>query len=149
MKHTTYSFTDVEAVISHPSYGQFSMNGEGIGSFSVSKVTERSQQNVAADGNVMTSKVAGNNGTVTVNAQQTSSLHGWLQGLFNYLWSAPTSEWAQISLTIRAPKMGKAITCSYGAFQKEPDEPFEAQGQDVAWVLLFADIQRITKVNKV
>ena len=35
MRYSTYSFTDVTAVISHPSYGQFSVNGEGIGNFSV------------------------------------------------------------------------------------------------------------------
>lgn len=145
LKHSTYSFTDVEAIISHPSYGQFSLSGEGIGNFTVTKVTERSQQNVAADGCVMTSKIAGNNGSVTISAQQTSSLHNWLQGLFNYLWSASTNEWAQIALTIRAPKMGKVISCNYGAFQKEPDEPFEQQGQAVSWTLLFADIQRLTK----
>lgn len=144
MKHSIYSFTDVNAVISHPSYGQFSLEGEGMGSFTVTKVTERSQQNVAADGCIMTSKIAGNNGSVTINAQQTSSLHNWLQGLFNYLWAAPTNEWAQISLTIRAPKMGKVISCTYGSFQKEADEPFEAQGQDIAWTLLFSDIQRLT-----
>ena len=93
----------------------------------------------------MTSKIAGNNGTVSINAQQTSPLHNWLQGLFNYLWSASTDEWAQISLTIRAPKMSKTISCSYGAFQKEPDEPFESQGQNVSWVLLFGDIQRLNR----
>lgn len=140
---STYSFTDVVATISHPSYGSYSIQGEGIGDMTITKSTDRSVHDVASDGSIMTSKVAGNNGTVAINAQQTSSLHEWLQGLFNYLWQADTSEWAQISCTIEAPKMGKSFYCTGGAFTKEPDEPFQAQGQRVAWTLLFADIQRI------
>lgn len=141
--YSTYSFTDVDFVISHPSYGQFAANGEGIGEFSVSKTTDRSAHNVAADGSVMTSKIAGNNGTVAISAQQTSELHQWLQGLFNYLWQADTDEWARISVTIRAPKMKKRHLCSNGSFQKEPDTPYQSQGQTVSWNLMFGDIQNL------
>lgn len=143
MKHNTYSFTDIDAVISHPSYGQYSLQGEGMGDFTVTKTTERSSQDVAADGTIMTSKIAGNNGTVTINAQQTSTLHNWLQGLFNYLVAAPTDEWAQISLTIRAPKLKKTDYCTGGCFQKEGDEGFQSQGQRISWPLMFADIQKL------
>ena len=140
---STYSFTDVSIVISHASYGSFSLVGEGIGDVVVTKVTDRSVHDVASDGSIMTSKIAGNNGTVTLNAQQTSPLHEWLQGLFNYLWQADTSEWAQISCTIDAPKMGKQHYCTSGAFQKEADQPYQAQGQRLSWTLMFGDIQNI------
>lgn len=140
---STYSFTDVNATISHPAYGSYSVQGEGIGDMTISKTTDRSSHDVAADGAIMISKIAGNNGNVTINAQQTSSLHEFLQGLFNYCWQADTSEWAQISMTIEAPKMGKTYYCTGGAFVKEPDEPFQSQGQRVQWGILFADIQRI------
>lgn len=141
--HNTYSFTDVTAVLSHPSYGQYSLMGEGVGDITVTKLTDRSTQDIAGDGTVMTSKIAGNNGNVAINAQQTSTLHNWLSGLFNYLVSAATDEWAQLSLTIRAPKLKKTIICTNGAFVKEADEPFQAQGQRLSWVLLFADIQKL------
>jgi hypothetical protein len=140
---STYSFTDINATISHPSYGSYTIQGEGIGDLTVSKTTERSAHDVAADGSIMVSKIAGNNGAVAINAQQTSSLHQFLQGMFNYLWGADTSEWAQISCTIEAPKMGKTYYCTGGSFGKEPDEPFQSQGQRVAWNIMFADIQRI------
>ena len=142
-KHSTYSFTDINATISHPAYGSYDIQGEGIGDLSISKVTDRTTHDVAADGNIMVSKIAGNNGNVTINAQQTSTLHNWLQGLFNYLWNADTSQWAQISMTITAPKMSKTYYCTGGAFVKEPDEPFQSQGQRVSWGLLFADVQRL------
>lgn len=142
-KHSTYSFTDIAATISHPGYGSYSIQGEGIGDMTITKLTDRSVHDVAADGSIMTSKIAGNNGNVTINAQQTSSLHNFLQGMFNYLWSASTDEWAKISLTVRAPKMQKTYYCTGGAFVKEPDEQFQSQGQKIPWVLLFNDIQRI------
>lgn len=142
-KLSTYSFTDINATISHPSYGSYTIQGEGIGDMTISKTTDRSAHDVAADGAIMVSKIAGNNGSVAINAQQTSSLHQFLQGMFNYCWSADTDEWAQISLTITAPKMGKTYYCTGGSFNKEPDEPFQSQGQRVSWNLLFADVQRI------
>ena len=141
--HTTYSFTDVSAVLSHPSYGQFAMEGEGIGDFTINKMTERTAHDVAADGHIMVSKIAGNNGTITINAQQTSALHNWLQGCFNYCWAADTDEWARITLTIRAPKMGKMTIATGGSFNKEADEQFQAQGQRVSWTLMFADVQKM------
>lgn len=143
MAHSTYSFSDITATLSHPSYGSYSLAGEGIGDMTISKTTDRTAHDVASDGHIMVSKIAGNNGSVAINAQQTSALHNWLQGLFNYLVAAPTNEWAQISLTVTAPKMKKTYYCTGGAFVKEPDEPFQAQGQRVSWTILFADLQRL------
>ena len=141
--HTTYSFTDIEGTISHPSYGSFSIQGEGVGEMSINMMTDRTVHDVASDGHIMVSKIAGNNGTVNINAQQTSEMHNFLLGLFNYLWSATTDEWAQISLTITAPNMGETVYCQGGAFQKIGDKPYQAQGQRIAWNLLFADIQQL------
>ena len=140
---STYSFTDISATISHPSYGSVSLQGEGVGEMTVNKVTDRSVHDVASDGSIMTSKIAGNNGQVTINAQQTSPLHKWLHGLFNYLWQADTSEWAQITMTVEAPKMGKQHYCNGGSFLKETDNPYQSQGQRLAWTLLFADIKTL------
>ena len=143
MSVSTYSFTDINATISHPSYGSYTIQGEGIGDLTISKATDRTSHDVASDGSIMVSKIAGNNGNININAQQTSSLHTFLQGMFNYLWLAETNEWAQISVTVKAVNMGKTYFATGGAFIKEPDEPFQAQGQRVSWNLLFADIQRL------
>lgn len=143
MAHSTYSFTDITATLSHPSYGSYSLNGDGTGDMTVSKTTDRTVHDVAADGHIMVSKIAGNNGSVVINAQQSSGLHNWLQGLFNYLVGASTKEWAQLTMTITSPVMQKTYVCTGGAFVKEPDEPFQAQGQRVAWTILFADIQKL------
>lgn len=143
MAHSTYSFTDITATLSHLSYGSYSLNGDGTGDMTVNKTTDRTVQDVAADGHIMISKIAGNNGSVVINAQQSSGLHNWLQGLFNYLVGASTKEWAQLTMNINSLVMHKTYVCTGGAFVKEPDEPFQAQGQRVAWTILFADIQKL------
>lgn len=141
---STYAFEDISCVISHPSYGQYSVNGQGVGSITTAKSNEWSTHNLAADGSVMTSKVRGDNGTITMQTQQTSSLHNYMQGLFNYLKTADSSEWARISITIRAPKMKKSKVCTNVSIQKEPDEEMAAQGGMLSWVLLAGDIQQMT-----
>ena len=142
MAHTTYSFADVSMVISHPSVGQFVATGAGLGSISTSMSTDRTAHDVSADGSVMVSKILGRNGSHTISVQQTSDLNKWLLKLYNYLEKAPTSEWADTKITVRAPTMKDLIRSTGVSFQKLPDKPFQAQGQQVSWVLMAADIDQ-------
>ncbi|MGD8188571.1 phage protein [Brevibacillus ginsengisoli] len=142
MSYTTYSFADVSTVISHPAVGQFVATGAGLGTISISMSTDRSSHDVSADGSVMVSKIMGRNGNLTLSAQQTSDLHKWLLKLYNYLEKAPTSEWAAIKVTVRAPTMQDLIRATGVSIQKLPDKPYQAQGQQVSWVLMAADIDQ-------
>lgn len=142
MSTTTYSFADVEMVISHHSVGQQVITGAGMGSISVTMATERTVHDVAADGAIMVSKVPGDNGTIAIAIQQTSTMHKWLVHWMNYLKGAGTSEWADTSITVRSPVMGDLITASGVSPQKMADRSFQAQGQHVTWNLLCADIQQ-------
>jgi len=142
MATTLYSFSDVSAVISHPAVGQFVATGVGLGSISITMTTDRSTHDIAADGSVMVSKITGRNGTITLSAQQTSELHKWLLKLYNYLEKAPAREWIGISITLRAPSMQDSIRMTGVSFQKLPDRPYQAQGQQVSWVLMAADVDQ-------
>ncbi|MCM3141659.1 phage protein [Brevibacillus sp. MER 51] len=142
MSYTTYSFADVAAVIAHPAVGQFVATGAGLGSISTTMATDRSAHDVAADGTVMVSKIKGRNGSITISAQQTSDLNKWLLKLYNYLEQAPTSEWVRTTITIRASLMQDLIRATGVSFQKLPDKPYQAQGQQVSWVLMAADIDQ-------
>lgn len=142
MSYTTYSFADVSMVISHPSVGQFVATGAGLGSISTSMAQDRSAHDLSADGSVMVSKIKGRNGNHTISVQQTSELNKWLLKLYNYLEQAPTSEWAGIKIIIRASAMQDLIRSTGVSFQKLPDKPFQAQGQQVSWVLMAADIDQ-------
>ncbi|TGE35875.1 DUF3277 family protein [Desulfosporosinus fructosivorans] len=142
MSYETYSFGDVSIAISHPSFGQFVATGEGIGSITTEMTTEQTIQDVAADGKVMISKIKAKNGTVAIAVQQTSTFHQWLIKLYNYLQTSSTSKWAETKIIIRTPGMRELETCTGVAFTKLPSNPRQAQGQNLTWSLMAADIQR-------
>ena len=140
---STYSFLDLSGSISHPALGAYTFTGEGIGEMSVTMATDRTAHDIAADGAVMVSKLAGSNGSITIQAQQTSSLHTWLINWYNYLYGADTDEWAQTNILVRAPKMGKSHVAVGVSPQKIGDQPYHAQGQRVTWTLMCADLQTV------
>ena len=140
MARTTYSFLDMVGSISHPLVGSYIFTGEGAGSVSVAKSTERSTHDVAADGSIMISKIAGNNGTVTIEVQQTAPLHKWLLKWFQVLWLLPTNQWATTTMLLRNSSTGGSHICQGVTPQKEADVPYQAQGGRVTWTLLCADI---------
>lgn len=140
--YTTYSFQDISMVISHPSVGQFSANGDGLGSLSISMSTDRTVHDVSADGSVMASKVNGRNGTIAITTQQTTNVNKWLSKCFNYLDAASSTEWSNITISITSKAMGDTITCYRTAFQKLADRPYQAQGQEVTWNLMSQDIHQ-------
>lgn len=141
MRHTTYSFLDLAGSIHHPTIGDFLFTGEGVGSCTVSKSTDRSSHDVASDGSIMISKIAGNNGALTIETQQTSPLQAWLQNWFNQLVALPTSEWAQTSVLLKNTSTGGSHLLTGVSPQKEGDVPYQAQGSRVTWVLMAADVQ--------
>lgn len=143
MATTQYSFADVIMVISHPSFGQYSASGAGIGSITVTMSTDRTAQDVAADGQVMVSKVEGKNGNFALNIQQTSGLNKWLVNLYNFLDNADPSLWAEAIINIRSRLLQDLIYATGVAIQKLPDRPYQADGQKVDWTLMAADIDQI------
>lgn len=140
MATTTYSFSDVSLVLSHPSVGKCTITGEGVGSVTVSRANDNTQHDVAADGSVMVSKVNTKNGTIAIAIQQTSSAHVWLKKLVSYLLTAPTSEWARASAVLKNPSLGETINMSGISPQKRPDAAYQQTGQQVTWNLMAATI---------
>lgn len=140
MNVKTYSFSDVDATFSHPSLGQVSANGMGLGSIQISMRTDRSSIEVAADGTPIVSKIKDRTGTVTVQVQQISDLNTTFKKWFNYLESAPTSEWAQIKCVITSKNTGDQDILNGGSMVKLPDKTYEQTAGNVTWNFLFADV---------
>ena len=140
MKHSTYSFSDVSMVISHPKVGKYTITGEGVGSVTVSYANDLSQHDIAADGSVMTSKIITKNGTIALAIQQTSAAHKWLRKWQNYLMVAPTEEWTQTTAVIKNPSIGETINISGISPQKAADKAFQSAGQQATWNLLATTI---------
>lgn len=140
MSYTTYSFEDVTGSFSHDSVGAASTTGAGLGSITTSMSTDKTVHEVAADGSVMISKVAGDNGTVVITMQQTSELNKYFLKWYNYIKTAATSEWAKMNVTIKSKNLGEITTCTGVSPQKLADRPYQSQGQMITWNLMAAEI---------
>lgn len=138
--YKTYSFEDVTVSFSHPSVGTASSTGAGLGTIAITKASDDTAHDVAADGTVMISKIAGKNGTIAINMQQTSDLNKWLLKWYNYVKQAATSEFASMNLTINSKNLNDSTVCTGVSPQKIADRPYQSQGQHVTWNLMCAEI---------
>lgn len=148
---TTYSFVDTAGSLTNPILGNSPIvfAGEiGMGQFEVEMITPRTVHDVAADGTVMPSYIAGDNGRVTVQVQQTSILHKELLSLYNDLLVAAAggdvSNWANSTLSLRNTVDGSQHLCTGVSFEKVPNKVYTAEGQKITWPLMSASIQNIT-----
>jgi hypothetical protein len=145
MQHTTYSFLDLSGAIAHPAVGSYVFTGEGVGEVTVTMTTERSAHDIAADGSIMVSKLAGNNGQVAIHCQQTSDIYKWLLDWYNQLIFNETDQWAETAMTLRNTADGTSHRIRGISPMKKPDKTYQAQGQKVVWTLMAADIYSETK----
>jgi hypothetical protein len=77
--------------------------------------------------------------------QQTSALHTYLTIWYNVihalLLAGIVNNWFSAAMTIRTPNT--THICTGVAPPKIPDQPYAAQGQNVVWRLVAADVQTI------
>lgn len=143
-RQTTYSFLDLAGAIGHPGIGYYNFTGEGVGEIGITMSTEKTAHDVAADGSVMVTKVAGKNGQIQIKCQQTSNIHKWLLAWYNYLEVAPVGEWAQTAATLRNSSDGTSHVITGMSPQKVADKTYQAHGQQVTWTLMAAEINSVT-----
>lgn len=140
--NTTYSFADYNFnVISV--LGTYSVQGKGIGSATVTMSTAKSVQTVGADGSVMTSKIAGDNGTIAIQVQQTSGFNTFMTKLYNTLKASPSSVWTSTQFTITNSVQKEVCTCIGCSPENLPEKPMQAEGQLITWVWLGQNIQQL------
>jgi hypothetical protein len=142
----TYSFKDLTGVLTNPVLGSplpLAGGNIGNGTITIRMVTMRTEHDVAADGVVMPSYVAGRNAEVTIEMLQTADLHHAFVDLFNVLETAANSgdvsNWAGTTITFRTIQDGSTHVLSGVSFQKIPDKPYAARGQNITWTLMAAD----------
>ena len=138
----TYSFLDCIISLAFPT-GALTLTGHGLGEATVSMTETRSVMEAAADGAIMVSKVAGNQGTLSLSVQQVSDAHKFLLAMYNALVIAPPSQWAQGAGVLRSLADQTSHTFFGMCFQKIGDKPYRKQGEMVTWVLLCADIEAV------
>lgn len=143
---TTYSFKDLTGAFVHPFVGSYILGGGnvGLGSVTISMTTDRTVQDVAADGSIMVSYIAGDNGMVSIEVQQTSDLHNFLLNWFNACKTAAdlgdVTLWAAGTLSFRNVLDGSFHTITGISPGKVPDKVYQAQGQKITWTLPAARV---------
>lgn len=144
---TTYSFKDLTLTLNNPALDtpiQLAGGNIGTGALTVRMATERTKHLVGADGVVMPSYVAGDNGELSIEMQQTSALHHALLTLYNLLITlaanGDVSNWANTTIAGRTVLDGATHVFSGVSFQKIPDKPYESEGRNVTWILMAANI---------
>jgi Protein of unknown function (DUF3277) len=143
---TTYAFKDLTGVLNNPvaldAPIQLVGGNIGLGELSIRMLTQRTEHEVGTDGVVMPSYVAGQNAELTIQVQQTSPLHHALLDLYNTLTSladnGDVSGWASTTISLRTILDGSGHFLAGVSFQKIPDKPYAAKGQNVTWVLMAA-----------
>ena len=142
---TTYSFKDLVGVLNNPLLSapyQLVGGNIGLGTITIRMLTQRTEHEVGTDGVVMPSYAAGQNAEITIEIQQTSQLHHALLSLYNLLTTAANggdvSNWAGTVIQLRTILDGSRHNLQGVSFQKIPDKPYAAKGQNVSWVLMAA-----------
>ena len=146
MQGATYSFKSLIGVLTNPIFGvtiPLTGGNIGAGSFHVSMTTERTAHDVAADGTVMVSAIAGDNGMLAIECQETSILHSELLALYNLALIAFQNDdvlgWAANAVSFRMLTDNSQHQFTGLSFQKFPDKPYQSHGQRVTWNLPFAN----------
>jgi hypothetical protein len=142
----TYSFKDLTGVLTNPVFSTTILltgGNVGLGQLTITMATERTVHDVAADGTVMGSYVAGDNGAIDLEIQQTSPLHHALLDLYNLAVAAANADdvsgWLATVITLRTILDGSTHVLTGVSFGKIPDKPYQASGQRVRWALMVAN----------
>lgn len=138
----TYSFLDTILSLAFAT-GGMTITGKGIGDVTVGMDQDRSSMESSADGNIMISKIPGNQGRITINVQQTSDAHKFLLAMYNALIIGPPSIWAQGAGLMRSLSDSTSHTFTGLCFLKLGDKGYDKQSKNVTWVLLAGDIQSV------
>lgn len=149
----SYSFKDLVGVLTNPTVGvSFPLTGGniGLGQVTIEMTTDRTVHDLASDGTIMPSYIAGDNGLVTIEVQQTSLLHKALLSLYNTLVTAANLDdvigWAATRLSFRTLNDGTTHTCTGVSFSKVPGKVYQAQGQKITWQLMAANITNTSSI---
>lgn len=141
MATTTYSFKDIKGVIlGIPIVG----GNVGMGSITITMSEDRTVQDVACDGSIMPSYVAGDNGSVAIEVQQTSALHHALLTQYNILKLAADAgeslTWASGVISFFTTLEGSNHVLTGVSFQRIPSKVYAAHGAKITWNLMACNI---------
>jgi hypothetical protein len=149
----TYSFKNLNGVFAHTSAGTYTFGGaenRGINQITVSYLAENTVQDISVDGGIFVLPTPIWNGMVTIDVMQTSLFNQFLLSWYNTIRTEATQStpswdnWANASMLLVKTDSLLSTTTTHTITgispQKRPDETFAAQGGNVVWNLMAANI---------
>ena len=143
----TYSFKALTGVLRNQVLGvtiPFTGKNLGLGGITIRMAVPRTVHETGVDGAVIPLYVAGDNGEVEIEVQQSSALNSSLLSLYNRLLMAAQggdyTGWAATSIMFNLLSDGSLHLLSGLSFEKFPDKLYAAAGQSVKWRLIAANI---------
>lgn len=140
---STYAYKSVVGSFIDPDVGTYTFQGQiGIKHVMVSNTVDRGVIDTAADGAQMVSYIAGANGGIQFEMQQTSDLHefftNWANTKFTNADNGNAANFAAAAIKLKDLLSGQSKTLT-GVFPvKIPDVPYGERGASVTWQLLAA-----------
>ena len=146
----TYSFKALTGVLRNPVLSvtiPFTGKNLGLGGITIRMAAMRTVHETGVDGAVIPLYVAGDNGEVDIEVQQSSTLNSSLLSLYNRLLMAAQSGkyigWASTSILFTFGPDGSQHNLTGMSFEKFPDKPYQSAGQKVTWKMLAANINSV------
>lgn len=134
--YSTYSFMDVQAVITGPNCNGLMIGGPQVASaeegLTITLGEETNTQMIGADGSVMNSLHASRAGTITARLMKTSPINKALMAVYNFQRNQ-SSLWGRNTLTIRDVARGDTYTCHGVAFTRFPSNSYAKTGNTLEW----------------
>lgn len=142
---STYAFKNVVGSFTDPDVGTFTFQGQiGLKHITVKNTVDRGVLDVAADGTVMISYIAGANGGADIEMQQNSSFHefltNWANTKFTNADNGNAENFGAAAIRLQDLLSGQTKTLT-GVFPvKIPDTPFGPAGASITWSVLAANV---------
>ena len=139
----TYSFQDVQASIVAPS-ATFDIKSAGVApeGIRVAMLADKDTMTIGAAGDGMHSLSASKAGRVQITLLKTAPGNAMLNALYRYQ-SLSAATWGLIQLSIMNPVTGDSVTAAGGAFVKQSDLGYAAEGGFNVWAFNFVDIDEV------
>lgn len=152
-----YSFTDIIGVFAYKNSSKESSivfggsNSIGINQITISCLNDNTIHDVSVDGGIFVLPVLVNNGMIIIECQQTSDLNDFLLEWWNSLKNEANQKphgiftnWANAGMKIQRNSSDGITTIVHDITgispQRRPDKTYAAQGGNVTWNLLAANI---------
>jgi len=149
MSNTIYSFKDLTGAFSHKLAGQIVFGGTtgriGLGQITIHMANDVTTHEIGVDGGIIPFVIPVYNGVVTIQCQQTSTLHKFLLNWYDYLkvqeYIENVENWANAAMILKNIVDGTSHSITGISPQVNPDKVYSAQGGNVTWSLMAGNIE--------